>query len=230
MLKAFRGPMFAPDGGGGSGGDDGEALTRIAIKKARIAADERFSDLLEAVGFKDAAEMKAFVKEMRSAKADSATETPKVEPIKGLELVPTPPIPGPDAAAVAAEAAKQKELMAVKIDMAGAGIKKDDLDWAADRYLKRKGDLPPSGVAAFNVESYVAGLRTEHPSVFRDAVVVPPVVPGAVPPVVPAVPPPPNTGNPVPPVVPGNGAAFDARKSSVTSAEVQARLAEVLKS
>lgn len=228
-MKALRGPMFAPDGGGGN---DDEALTRIAIKKARAAAQEQFNDLMESVGFKDAAEFKAFVKEVKAAKADAADLKP------GLQMIATPPEaakpdpkadPALDAAKVAAEAARLNELMAVKIDMAAAGVKKDDLDWAADRYLKRKNDLPPSGVAAFNVESFVTTLKTEHPTVFRD-VVQPPAGPGNPPNTPPAAPPVlGNSGNGAPPAAPNGNASFNALDRKLSPAEVQARLDQVLR-
>lgn len=238
MSLKFRGPMFAPEGGG-SGGNDDEALTRIAIKKARAAAQEAFADLLEGVGFESVDAFKAFVKESKKSRSEAAEKAAEAERAaaaakqnQGVDKPDpkdAPPVLKLDAIDTHEDVMKAaQELMSIKIDMAASGVKKEDLDWAANRYLQRKSDLPPSGVAAFNVENYVANLKTEHPTVFRDAAVTPPPAAGAD-----GKPPAPqlgNSGNGAPPAAPSGNVGFDARRSDITPAQVQARLNEVLKS
>lgn len=177
MSLKFRGmPMFAPDGADGSGGgDDSAAQMRIAIRKAkeeaRKAATETVSDLLEDAGFKDMDEFKAVLKSIKKggkpeAKPDGDRTSP---PVKSEAEVAAERAAAEKAVADKAAAdAKASELYNLKLQMAVAGVKVDDLEWAAGRFMVRKGELPPSGVAGFTVDTFVTELKAAHPASFRD--------------------------------------------------------------
>lgn len=177
MSLKFRGmPLFAAEGADGSGGgDDMAAQMRIAIRKAkeeaRKAANETMSDLLEDAGFKDMDEFKATLKSMKKGlKPDAAPAGDKSQATVKSETEAAAEKAAADKAVAdkAAADAKAAELYNLKLQMAVAGIKVDDLEWAAGRFIVRKGELPPSGVAGFTIDSFVTELRASHPTSFRD--------------------------------------------------------------